>query len=219
MLRVKSKKQKLNLNLSGIPWRLPELMARLQGDGGCELERGAGLGHGGGSGLHRGALLLSFRGAELRDLRHEAGANPGGGTKSGAGSGRREAPGGGREGEPGAEHRPHFHFGNFGSAGGDRRRSQRPDCSDDEELFRFCVLTACLKRSDAGLGPRLLGSLAYILPVTEAFKLMLPLIQVFPPLGIVFGPITLLTVLLNFAPFVPLLLFVLFIVLAQSKET
>eukprot|EP00439_Symbiodinium_sp_Y106_P085183 s755_g27.t2 len=56
---------------------------------------------------------------------------------------------------------------------------------------------------DRSLGPRLLGSLAYILPVTEAFKLMLPLIQVFPPLGIVFGPITLLTVLLNFAPFVP----------------
>ncbi|CAE7423041.1 unnamed protein product [Symbiodinium sp. CCMP2456] len=71
---------------------------------------------------------------------------------------------------------------------------------------------------DRSLGPRLLGSLAYILPVTEAFKLMLPLIQVFPPLGIVFGPITLLTVLLNFAPFVPLLLFVLFIVLAQSKD-
>ncbi|CAE7944636.1 HHT1 [Symbiodinium sp. KB8] len=73
-------------------------------------------------------------------------------------------------------------------------------------------------QEDRSLGPRLLGSLAYILPVTEAFKLMLPLIQVFPPLGIVFGPITLLTVLLNFAPFVPLLLFVLFIVLAQSKD-
>ena len=37
MLRVKSKKQKLNLNLSGIPWRLPELMARLQETEGMSL--------------------------------------------------------------------------------------------------------------------------------------------------------------------------------------
>ena len=70
-----------------------------------------------------------------------------------------------------------------------------------------------------GLGPRLTGSLAYILPLTEAFKFMLPLVQQFPPLGVIFGPITLLTVLLNTIPFIPLILFVTFIIFAQVKES
>jgi hypothetical protein len=69
------------------------------------------------------------------------------------------------------------------------------------------------------LGPRLTGSLAYILPLTEAFKFMLPLVQQFPPLGVIFGPITLLTVLLNTIPFIPLILFVTFIIFAQVKES
>lgn len=69
-----------------------------------------------------------------------------------------------------------------------------------------------------GLGPRLGGSLAYILPLTEAFKFMLPLVQQFPPLGVIFGPITLLTVLLNTIPFIPLILFVTYIICAQVKD-
>lgn len=71
---------------------------------------------------------------------------------------------------------------------------------------------------DRSLGPRLTGSLAYILPLTEAFKFMLPLVQQFPPLGVIFGPITLLTVLLNTIPFIPLILFVTFIIFAQVKD-
>ncbi|CAK9053589.1 unnamed protein product [Durusdinium trenchii] len=71
---------------------------------------------------------------------------------------------------------------------------------------------------DRSLGARLGGSLAYILPLTEAFKFMLPLVQQFPPLGVIFGPITLLTFLLNTIPFVPLILFVTFIVFAQLKD-
>eukprot|EP00434_Breviolum_minutum_P008809 symbB.v1.2.007768.t1/scaffold480.1/size253386/30 len=69
---------------------------------------------------------------------------------------------------------------------------------------------------DRSLGPRLGGSLAYILPLTEAFKFMLPLVQQFPPLGVIFGPITLLTVLLNTIPFIPLILFVTYIICAQD---
>jgi len=71
---------------------------------------------------------------------------------------------------------------------------------------------------DRSLGPRLGGSLAYILPLTEAFKFMLPLVQQFPPLGVIFGPITLLTVLLNTIPFIPLILFVTYIICAQVKD-
>ncbi|CAL1147724.1 unnamed protein product [Cladocopium goreaui] len=71
---------------------------------------------------------------------------------------------------------------------------------------------------DRSLGPRLTGSLAYILPLTEAFKFMLPLVQQFHPLGVIFGPITLLTVLLNTIPFIPLILFVTFIIFAQVKD-
>ena len=70
----------------------------------------------------------------------------------------------------------------------------------------------------SGLGPRLTGSLAYILPLTEAFKFMFPLIQQFPPLGVIFGPITLATLALNTIPFIPLILFVTYIVFAQIKD-
>lgn len=71
---------------------------------------------------------------------------------------------------------------------------------------------------DRSTGTRILASLAYLLPLAEAFKFAIPLVTIFPPLGILFGPVAISAIVLNAVPFGSIICFIIFIFLAQWKE-
>jgi len=74
------------------------------------------------------------------------------------------------------------------------------------------------ENDDRTTGTRILASLCYLLPLSQAFQYAIPFASAFPPLTVLFGPVAIVTLILNVIPFGSLLAFVVFIFLAQWKE-
>lgn len=74
------------------------------------------------------------------------------------------------------------------------------------------------ENDDRSTGTRILASLCYLLPLSQAFQYAIPFASAFPPLTVLFGPIAIVTLILNVIPFGSLLAFIIFIFLAQWKE-
>eukprot|EP00931_Biecheleriopsis_adriatica_P105996 TRINITY_DN80515_c0_g1_i1.p1 TRINITY_DN80515_c0_g1~~TRINITY_DN80515_c0_g1_i1.p1 ORF type:complete len:478 (+),score=110.29 TRINITY_DN80515_c0_g1_i1:66-1436(+) len=74
------------------------------------------------------------------------------------------------------------------------------------------------ENDDRSTGTRILASLAYLLPLAEAFRFAIPLCAAIPPLGVLFGPLAILTIVFQAIPGGSLLFFIAFIFLAQSKD-
>lgn len=88
-----------------------------------------------------------------------------------------------------------------------QRRSEPEGFSTTEEI-----------NDDRSMGTRILGTLAYLLPLVDAFRFAIPLVQFLPPLAILLAPIALASAILNAVPFGTLIFFVVYITLAQNKE-
>eukprot|EP00933_Yihiella_yeosuensis_P024851 TRINITY_DN19272_c0_g3_i1.p1 TRINITY_DN19272_c0_g3~~TRINITY_DN19272_c0_g3_i1.p1 ORF type:complete len:455 (-),score=74.72 TRINITY_DN19272_c0_g3_i1:442-1806(-) len=71
---------------------------------------------------------------------------------------------------------------------------------------------------DRGAGPRFLGAFAYFLPLAEAFKFVIPLLNYFPALGVFLAPIVIFSAILNAIPLGSLLVFIAFTFLAQWNQ-
>lgn len=74
------------------------------------------------------------------------------------------------------------------------------------------------QNTDTSMGSRIAACAAYILPLAEAFRLAYPLAVAFPIFAILFGPVALVSELVNVFPFGSSLLLIVFIFLAQWKE-
>merc|ERR1712187_1078491 len=74
------------------------------------------------------------------------------------------------------------------------------------------------ENDDRSTTSRFLACLPLLLPMSQAFTLLVPLITVFPILGILFGPFALVAFFLTSVPFGPTILLVIFILLAQNKD-
>jgi len=74
------------------------------------------------------------------------------------------------------------------------------------------------ENDDRSTGSRILASLCYLLPLSQAFQYAIPFASIFPLLQILFGPVAIVTLILNAIPAGSLIAFVVFIFLAQWKE-
>ncbi|CAE8589661.1 unnamed protein product [Polarella glacialis] len=98
------------------------------------------------------------------------------------------------------------------------RSQQQSSSTSDSSSSGGNNQTEEVVNEDLSTQTRILGALAYLLPLAEGFKFAIPLITMFPPLALVLGPVAIVAVGLNALPFGTLLVFVAFIFLAQSKE-
>mmetsp|Transcript_35771 Transcript_35771/g.115985 ORF Transcript_35771/g.115985 Transcript_35771/m.115985 type:complete len:469 (-) Transcript_35771:220-1626(-) len=74
------------------------------------------------------------------------------------------------------------------------------------------------ENTDTGTSTRILACLVYILTLADGFKLAIPLIMTQPIIAVLFTPLALVSALISVVPFGSLILFLLFVTLAQNKE-
>lgn len=74
------------------------------------------------------------------------------------------------------------------------------------------------ENDDRSGGSRILASLCYLLPLSQAFQYAIPFASIFPFMQVLFAPIAIVTLILNAIPAGSLIFFIVFIFLAQWKE-